>query len=79
LTPAQIQNLYRGVAQPPAPQLRIGALTNGQITLTWDGSGKLQSTAALQGSQTVWTDEAAVSPATITPTEAARFYRLSVP
>lgn len=81
LTPQAVQNLFTGVAQLPTTQskLSISPVTSGHVTISWSGTGKLQSTPALQGSQTVWTDAGASSPVTVTAGGAATFYRVVGP
>ena len=44
--------------------------------ISWDSPGKLQSTTALRGSQSVGTDDGTTSPKTITTTGTAKFYRV---
>lgn len=77
MTRAQIAGLYHGeVAATPAA-LSI-ARSGNQITISWDQPGTLQSTTALQGASTAWTDEATTGNSlTVTPEGAAKFYRVA--
>ena len=65
------------------PELRVGPGTEpGSLVLTPNTPGRLWSTAALQGSETIWVDEGPVSGPVVIPASPgipARFYRLSVP
>ena len=48
-----------------------------QLTITWEGAGTLQSTAALAGNAAQWTDETTTGNTfTTTATGTARFYRV---
>jgi Concanavalin A-like lectin/glucanases superfamily len=76
MTSQQVQNLYAGVAQAAQPRLSVSAATGGQITISWSGSGTLQSTPALKGASTVWTTAGTTSPVTVTAKNAATFYRV---
>ena len=77
-TPAQVQNLYNGVVQPSQPRLTATRNANGTLAISWDQSGMLQSTTAFKGTNTVWNPEGTISPVTVTPTNAARYYRVAV-
>ncbi len=78
LSSEQIMNLYQGVAQATLEQskLSISSVSGGNVTVSWDKSGKLQSTTALNGSQTTWTDEGTTSPVSVTVGSGAKFFRV---
>jgi hypothetical protein len=61
------------------PKLSIVANTDSTVTVSWSGTGKLQSTTALQGVQTQWTDEGTVSPITFQTTGPIRIFRVIGP
>ncbi|MDB6041210.1 MAG: hypothetical protein JWM99_5051 [Verrucomicrobiales bacterium] len=60
------------------PRLSILRNVNGSLTISWDHTGKVQSTAQLKISGTAWTDlpNGGTSPITVTATGSAQFYRL---
>ncbi len=66
-------NVY-GLSNPPPVTLTVGLLTN-RVQLTWT-SGTLQTAVRVTGPYTSFTD--AVSPYTLAPSEAARFFRVKV-
>ncbi len=78
LSGEQIMNLYKGIAQAALEQstLSVSAVSGGKVVVSWDKPGKLQSTSALNGAQTTWTDEGAASPVTVTVSGAAKFFRV---
>ena len=80
-TQAQVQNLYNAVVQPTQPRLFATRNANGTLAISWDppGSGRLESTTALNGTNTVWNPEGTINPVSVTPTGAAKFYRVVVP
>jgi hypothetical protein len=55
------------------------SISNGQITVTWDQAGTLQSTTALAAdpAQTVWTNETTTGNTFTTPTTGtAKYFRV---
>jgi hypothetical protein len=60
------------------PHLSILRNAKGSITISWDHTGKIQNTAQLKASGTVWTDvpNGGTSPITVPATGSAQFYRL---
>jgi hypothetical protein len=73
----QVQSIYNGETPQGPAELAISRAANGQVTVSWTGPGRLQSTTALQGAATVWTDEAAAGNSlTVTPAGQARFFRV---
>jgi hypothetical protein len=60
------------------PRLTIVRNANGSIKISWDHSGKIQSTTQLKTSGTTWTDlpNGSTSPITVTAAGSAQFYRL---
>jgi hypothetical protein len=77
LSGAQIQALYNGTIIPTEGGSLAISQNNGQITITWTGAGVLQSTTAVNGASTVWTDETTTGNSfTISAAGAAKFYRL---
>jgi hypothetical protein len=76
LTAQQIEDLFAGVSSPGQPKLTISTVSAGKITLSWDGSGKLESTTALGSNPTIWNDEGSTSPVTVIPSGTAKFYRV---
>jgi hypothetical protein len=77
LSASQLQSLYSGEAVVEGPELEITRGANNQITISWEGSGTLQSTTALAGAATQWTPETTTgSTFTTTATGAAKFYRV---
>jgi len=79
LSPQQVTNLFAGISVQPAPTLTITRAAGGQITISWQGAGTLQSAPALQAGGTVWTNVGTTNPMTVTPTGKAQFYRVTVP
>jgi hypothetical protein len=76
LTSEQVLAIYNGEAVALPPELEV-SLAEGEITITWDQAGTLQSTEVLEGAATVWTDETTTGNSlTVTPTGLAKFYRL---
>ena len=76
-----VQNLYNAVVEPSLPRLTATPNANGTLAISWapPGTGRLESTTALNGTNTVWNSEGTISPVTVTPTGAAKFYRVFVP
>jgi hypothetical protein len=67
-----------------APTLSIAALPNGDVQVSTTAAGTLQSTAAWQGINTVWTTVGPISPGspyvtTPGPGAPVRFYRQTIP
>src|SRR5690606_9864148 len=76
LSLADIQAIYAGEAASAPPELAVTE-GDGQITISWDGPGTLQSTDALEGEATVWTDESTTGNSLTVDTDgSARFYRI---
>jgi len=70
---------WTGAAPPPRPTLSITANADGSLTLASTGPGKLQSAAALDGTNTAWLDEGSITTTiTVTPApgQGAKFYRV---
>lgn len=67
-----------GTTGAGAPRLTVARASADSITISWSGAGTLQSTGALLGAQTQWTDAGTTSPVTVQTTESARFFRLLV-
>jgi len=80
-TQTQVQNLYNAVVQSAQPGLSATRNANGTIAIAWapPGTGRLESTTAFNGTNTVWNFEGTINPVTVTPTGAAKFYRVVVP
>ena len=77
LTAAQLQSLYTGEAVVGGAQLQVSRTQPDQLTITWDGAGTLQSTDALEGAATEWTDETTTGNSfTTTASGTARFFRV---
>lgn len=78
LTAAEVQALYTGTTASGGAKLTITQNANaGQITITWDQPGTLQSTGALDGAATQWrTETTNGNTFTTTTSERMRFYRV---
>ena len=61
--------------QPTSLTLTI-TVSGGNATISWTGTGTLQSTPTLNGAATVWTDGSATSPATVPIGAGNSFYRV---
>jgi hypothetical protein len=70
---ARIRDYGNYIASLPDPQLKIGYDSTGRLTITWT-LGTLVSSPTAQGTYT--TVNGATSPYIVTPTDAARFYRV---
>jgi hypothetical protein len=76
LSGEQIQALYNGEVSAGPAQLEI-TRSAGQITITWTQGGTPQSTSALQGAATVWTNESTTGNSlTVQADGKAKFYRV---
>jgi hypothetical protein len=76
LTAEQIQALYSGTTVATGAHLSI-TQNAGQITITWDQPGTLQSTTAFTGPTTQWTNETTTGNTFTTATSGAmKFYRV---
>jgi hypothetical protein len=78
LTMEQLQGLYNGQVVGTAAELTITQAASGQITITWDQPGTLQSTTEFKGAGTVWNDEVTTGNTfTTTPSGTMKFYRVT--
>ena len=76
LTAQQIQALYSGTTVANGAKLTI-TQNAGQITITWDQPGTLESTTAFNGPATQWTTEATNGNTFTTAASGAmKFYRV---
>ena len=77
LSADELQELYTLAVHGGPPELRISFQHDGTVILEWASPGTLRFTDRLGGAGTTWTDHPTSEPKVIvTPTEAARFYRL---
>jgi hypothetical protein len=78
LSGAEIQGLFNGTASASPAKLTV-SVANGQITVTWDQPGTLQSTTALAENPalTSWSNESTTGNTFTTPTSGtAKFFRV---
>jgi len=59
---------------PPEPAILAISQAGNNVTITWDGDGQLENSASVNGP---WTAVSGSSPASITPSGARGFYRVT--
>jgi hypothetical protein len=72
---AEIELLGEGGVAGPALSISADRAA-GTVTISWTGGGTLQSTTALEGEATIWTNVAGTSPVTVNMAENAQFFRV---
>jgi hypothetical protein len=77
LSAEQIQSVYNGEAPEGPVELTVARAPNGEITISWNAPGTLQSTTALQGAATSWANETTTGMTFTVPADGrAKFFRL---
>ena len=71
---AEVYSLEAKDDTPPEPAILAISQAGNNVTITWDGDGQLENSASVNGP---WTAVSGSSPASITPSGARGFYRVT--